>query len=101
MTATEVAFGARTRLRVLSDFKRDRIRSSTPGVRPKALEISQFDSPDTSGDVLFGFENHFIRGQKKMKLRCTLALVVMLAMALGRIKVKQGEHLRSLLMAAV
>ncbi|MGE5575796.1 MAG: DDE transposase, partial [Syntrophothermus sp.] len=51
-------------------------------------------------DNVFGFERHFIRGLKKMKLRCTLALVVMLAMALGRIKEKNGENLRSLVEAA-
>ncbi len=51
-------------------------------------------------DVSFGFEIHTIRGIKKMKLRCGLALCVMLAMALGRIKEKQGENLRSLVKAA-
>jgi len=49
-------------------------------------------------DVSFGFEQHFIRGQKKMKLR--VALMVMLAMALGRVKEKQKAKLRSLVQAA-
>jgi len=47
-------------------------------------------------DVSFGFEQHFIRGQKKMQLRVSLALCVMLAMAVGRIKEKQPEKMRSL-----
>ncbi|KXG43945.1 transposase [Tepidibacillus decaturensis] len=47
-------------------------------------------------DVSFGFELHTIRGMAKMKLRCGLALCVMLAMALGRIKEKQAEKMRSL-----
>jgi hypothetical protein len=51
-------------------------------------------------DVSFGFEHHFIRGLKKMKLQVGLALSVMLAMALGRIREKQTEHLRSLVQAA-
>ena len=51
-------------------------------------------------DVSFGFENHFIRGRRKMKLSCGLAFIVMLAMALGRVKEKQKEKLRSLLQAA-
>ena len=51
-------------------------------------------------DVSFGFERHFIRGLKKMKLRCGLALIVMLAMALGRIKEKQRDRMRSLVKAA-
>jgi Transposase DDE domain. len=51
-------------------------------------------------DVSFGFELHTIRGMAKMKLRCGLALCVMLAMAVGRIKQKQGEKMRSLVAAA-
>jgi hypothetical protein len=51
-------------------------------------------------DVSFGFERHFIRGQKKMRLRMGLALVVMLAMAYGRIKEKQADKMRSLVGAA-
>jgi len=47
-------------------------------------------------DVSFGFENHFIRGLSKMRLRCSLALVVMLATALGRIRQKEPEQMRSL-----
>jgi Transposase DDE domain/Transposase domain (DUF772) len=47
-------------------------------------------------DVSFGFEKHFIRGQKKMEIRVGLALCVMLAMAVGRIKEQQVELMRSL-----
>jgi hypothetical protein len=47
-------------------------------------------------DVSFGFEHHFIRGQKKMQVQVGLALVVMLAMALGRIRQGQAERMRSL-----
>jgi len=47
-------------------------------------------------DVSFGFERHFIRGQRKMELRVCLALCVMLAMAVGRIKEKQPDKMRSL-----
>jgi hypothetical protein len=34
-------------------------------------------------DVSFGFERHFIGGTEKMRFRVGVALVVMLAMALG------------------
>jgi hypothetical protein len=51
-------------------------------------------------DVSFGFEKHTIRGLKKMSTRCTLALAVMLAMAMGRIKANHAEAMRSLLKAA-
>ena len=51
-------------------------------------------------DVSFGFEQHYIRGLKKMKFRCSIALCIMLAMALGRIKEKQEEYMRSLVKAA-
>jgi len=47
-------------------------------------------------DVSFGFEKHYIRGLKKMRLRTGLALVIMLAMAVGRILADQRKHLRSL-----
>lgn len=47
-------------------------------------------------DVSYGFELHTIRGMNKMKLRNGMALSVMLAMALGRIKEKQPEKMRSL-----
>lgn len=51
-------------------------------------------------DVSFGFEHHFIRGLKKMKLRCSLALVVMLAMAKGHAKENRPEMVRSLVRVA-
>jgi len=47
-------------------------------------------------DVSFGFEKHFIRGQKKMELRVGLAFCVMLAMAVGRIKEQRQDLMRSL-----
>ena len=47
-------------------------------------------------DVSFGFEQHYIRGLKKMKLRCGIAFCIVLAMALGRIKEKQKDYVRSL-----
>ncbi len=51
-------------------------------------------------DVSFVFKNHFTRGQQKMKLQVGLALCVMLAMAVGRIKQKQNRKKRSLVKCA-
>lgn len=51
-------------------------------------------------DVSFGFEHHFIRGIKKMHCRCSLALCVMLAMALGRVREKRPDLMRSLVRTA-
>jgi hypothetical protein len=51
-------------------------------------------------DCLLGFERHFIRGMKKMTMRVSLALAVMLAMAVGRIRADQKEQMRSLLAPA-
>jgi hypothetical protein len=51
-------------------------------------------------DVSYGFERHFIRGLAKMKVRMGLALVIMLTMAVGRIKEKQREDMCSLVKAA-
>ena len=47
-------------------------------------------------DRVLGFEEHFIRGQKKMKGRLGLALIVMLAMGLGWLKAGRPEMIRSL-----
>ena len=47
-------------------------------------------------DRVLGFELHTIRGKTKMEMRVTLVLVVMLAMALGRIRAGQSDKMRSL-----
>lgn len=51
-------------------------------------------------DVSFGFERHYIRGLNKMKLRCGLALSVMLAIAVGRLRQQRPDLMRSLTKAA-
>lgn len=51
-------------------------------------------------DVSFGFEQHYIRGEAKMRTSCGLALCIMLAMAYGRIMENQKELSRSLVKAA-
>jgi len=48
-------------------------------------------------DRVLGFEQHTIRGLKKMEARVGIALIVLLSMALGRIQVGQREQMRSLL----
>jgi hypothetical protein len=51
--------------------------------------------------VSFGFEKHFIRGLKKMEVRVGLALCVMLAMAVGRMKEGRQELMGSLVKSPV
>jgi len=51
-------------------------------------------------DMFFNFENHTIRGLKKMKSRCCLSLCVMLAVALGRIQQNNKELMCSLTLSA-
>lgn len=51
-------------------------------------------------DKLYGFEKHYIRGLRKMKIRCGIALCVMLAMAVGRIKENQVDKMRSFVQSA-
>ena len=46
-------------------------------------------------DVSLGFENHTIRGRSKMEMRCSLALILMLTMALGRIRQERPDLMRS------
>jgi len=45
---------------------------------------------------VYGFERHFIRGIKKIKFRCSLAFLIMLVVAIGRIKKEQPEMIRML-----
>ena len=47
-------------------------------------------------DHSFGFEQHFIRGMAKMQTRVSLALAVMMAMALGHIEQGRPGQMRSL-----
>lgn len=47
-----------------------------------------------------GFSEHTVRGLKKMKLKTGLSLLIMLAMAVGRIKEGQKDKIRSLVQAA-
>jgi len=51
-------------------------------------------------DVSFGFENHTIRGQKKMSMRATLAFMIMLSMAVGWTKEGRPDLIRSLVRSA-
>jgi hypothetical protein len=51
-------------------------------------------------DNSLGFERHTIRGMKKMTLRLSLALILMLTMALGRVRQKHKELMRSLVKTA-
>jgi len=44
----------------------------------------------------FGFDHHFIRGLRKMRMRLSLALIVMVAMAVGQVKAGRKEAIRSL-----
>lgn len=51
-------------------------------------------------ETSFGYESHYIRGKAKMKLRCSLTMCVMLAMALGHAKENRLNLIRSLVKAA-
>jgi hypothetical protein len=94
---------ARTGVRI--PMKLDR-RIFTPLARPSyAFERTYkrrtaVERVNSRLDVSYGFERHFIRGIMKMRVRCGLALVVMLATALGRVKAKQADLARSLVRAA-
>ena len=49
-------------------------------------------------DQVLNFEHHTIRGKAKMEMRVSLALVIMLSMALGRIRIGQADKMRSLVL---
>jgi hypothetical protein len=69
---------------------------------PRQLHPEEVDTifHNARGDGSFGFERHTIRGKDKMTLHVGLALTIMLAMAVGRIKANQAEKIRSLTQAA-
>jgi hypothetical protein len=46
-------------------------------------------------DNMFGFEKHTIRGQKKMSFRITIAFILMLAFAVGKIQENKESEMRS------
>lgn len=50
-------------------------------------------------DNSFCFEQHYIRGMEKMKVRVGLAMCIMMSMALGHIKSGRPEQMRSLVQA--
>lgn len=69
---------------------------SSDGWVKKYAKRSAVERVNSRLDVSFGFELHTIRGMAKMKLRTGLALIVMLAMAVGSIRSNQKHRMRSL-----
>jgi len=87
-------------------LEKDR-RLFTPTARDSAAWDKSYDRRtsvervNSRIDNVLGFENHTIRGLKKMQTRVGLALVVMLAMAMGRIRIGQQKEMRSLVRPVV
>lgn len=51
-------------------------------------------------DRVFNFEEHFIRGKAKMEVRIGLAMIVMLAIAVGQLQANRKSEIRKLATAA-
>lgn len=51
-------------------------------------------------DGSFGFSKHYIRGLRKMRVRCGISMSVMLSLALGRVRQGRKDLMRKLLEAA-
>jgi len=86
-------------IRVPLDFDRrifTPIARSTPKWERAYDRRTAVERVNSRIDQVLGFEEHFIRGLAKMETRLTLALIVMLAMALGRIRADQQDLMRSL-----
>jgi hypothetical protein len=77
------------------------ISRSTPRWKKAYARRSAVERVNSRLDNVLGFEKHTIRGMKKMQARVSLALVVMLAMALGRIRANPPAQIRSLVGPAV
>ena len=90
------AFGRIVRVPLKTDY---RIFIPTPRSSPsferaydKRTAAERFNS---RVDNVLGFENHTIRGIRKMRARVGLALVVALAMAVGHLKEGRRDQIRS------
>ncbi len=70
------------------------------GFREAYKKRSSVERVNSRIDQVYGFEHHFIRGLKKMRLRVGLALIVMLATAVAWVRAGRKEKLRSLVQAA-
>ena len=70
------------------------------GFRNAYKKRSSVERVNSRIDQVYGFEHHFIRGIKKMKLRISLALIVMLATAKAWILADRKEKMRSLVQVA-
>lgn len=77
------------------------ISRSTPRWARAYARRSAVERVNSRLDNVLGFERHTIRGMQKMEARVSLALIVMLAMALGRIRANQPARIRSFLAPAV
>jgi hypothetical protein len=69
---------------------------SSPSFQRSYAKRTSVERVNARIDNVLGFEKHTIRGLHKMRTRMGLALVVMLAMAVGRILAGQAERMRSL-----
>jgi len=69
---------------------------STPAWEKAYKRRTSVERVNSRLDNVLGFERHFIRGLGKMKVRVGLALVVMLAMAVGWLELGRRERIRSL-----
>ena len=69
---------------------------STPQWKRAYKRRTSVERTNSRMDVSFGFEDHFLRGRKKVTFRCGFALAIQLALAVARIRAGQKEHMRSL-----
>lgn len=77
-----------------------RIFTPTPYGSPSWRRIynqrSALERMNNRIDNNFGFEDHFIRGSANMTTQVGLALAVMMALALGHVKARREDQMRSL-----
>lgn len=94
---TPGAFGRIVRVPLATDY---RIFIPTPRNSPSFTRSyakrTSVERVNSRIDQVLGFERHTIRGLQKMQTRMGLALAVMLAMALGRIRMGHPDQMRSL-----
>lgn len=94
--------GDSVRIDIQQDIRRfSPIPHQSAGFKSMYAKRTSVERVNSRIEESFGFDKHFIRGLAKMRMRCSLAVTVMLGIAYGRIKENQEDRIRSLVKPAI
>lgn len=90
----------RDRRLFLQAIREDRLHRHSRGFVDGYKKRTAVERVNSRIDQVYGFERHFIRGLRKVRLRMDLSMIVMLATAVEWVEAGRVENVRSLLTAA-